>query len=150
MSSDRSASQPRGDVVLSGVLFAVFAGVTLRATGYPAPARTLPILIGVAGCVLSAVELARSWRRSAPAAPAVPTPWWPDVVMFAWFAGAVVLVAALGVLGGGGLFVGAFLAFHGRMQARHAVAAAVVMSLVLYLLLGRVLGLYLHPGFLLS
>jgi hypothetical protein len=146
MSSDPSASTPPGDARLAGVLFVIFLGMTVVAIAYPSPARTLPLLVGSFGAVLSGVQLVRSLVGLRRSGHAVQLPARAHAVMFVWFIAAVGLVVLLGILAGSAVFVSAFLWMHEREPLSLALPASVALALALYLTLERGFGLVLFEG----
>ena len=149
MSSERPPSLQRADGALTLFLLAIFLVVSLTAYGYSAPARTVPLMVGIAGAVLCVVQFLQL-ARSRPGAPGgaradhiLPR---AHRVMFAWFVLAVALVVVIGVLAATVVFVSAFLVLHERERLWRAVGSAVTGALVLYLVLERAFGLPLYGG----
>jgi Tripartite tricarboxylate transporter TctB family len=147
MSSARSPSPARGDAWLSAILFAGFAATTAVAATYSPLARAVPMLVGVLGASLTAVQFIRTARHLRTAPAKAPTPWSPDhLVMFGWLIAAATLVAVLGILAGGALFIAAFLQVRLRESWPSAILAGLLLSAVLHLMLERGLGVYLFGG----
>lgn len=146
MPSERPPSLQRADAALTLLLLAVFLGVSLVAYGYPAPARTVPLMVGIVGAVLCVVQLARS--RGAASTDTDVEPVLPRAhrLMFAWFVLAVALVVVIGVLAGTVLFVSSFLAIHEREGMWRAIGSAVAGALAFYLVLERAFGVPLYGG----
>ena len=150
MSPGPSESNARGDLWLSAFFLAFFAGMAVVALSYPGASRTLPVIVGAAGAALSGIEIVRTARRLGGAPARSQSASRGQLVMFGWLAGGVGIVAALGVLSGAALFVGAFLHFKERERWSTAVLAALTLAAVLHLTLERALGLQLFEGVLLS
>ena len=147
MSSNPSASPARGDAWLSAILFAGFLAAVVAAIDYPPAARAVPLLVGVLGAALTAVQFVRTLRGlRLSSGPTRPTFSSGHVVMFCWLIGAAALVAAFGVLVGGGAFVTAFLCVRLREPWPSAFQAGLALSAVLHLVLERGLGVYLFEG----
>ena len=110
----------------------------------------MPMLVGVLGSVLSAVQFALTLVRLRRSSTANHTSSIPrdHVVMFAWFVAANVLVALFGILGGGTLFVAAFLHLRSGESLASSLLAGLTLSAVLHLLLERGLGVHLFAGLL--
>lgn len=147
MSSDPSVSPARGDAWLSAILFAGFLGMSAAAIGYSPTARAVPLLVGVFGAALSAIQFVRAIRQLQTVSGQRSASFTRGhLVMFGWLVGAVAIVAVLGILVGGAIFVIAFL--RGRLDESwsSAVPGGLALSAVLHLMLERGLGVYLYGG----
>jgi hypothetical protein len=147
MPSDPSASPVRADAWLSAIFFAGFAAMTIVATTYPAIARAMPMLVGTLGMVLSAIQFVRTVSGRRDAAPREKTARASaHLLMFGWLIAAVALVALLGILVGGALFVVLFLRARLREAWSSAIPSGLVLSAALHLMLERGLGVRLFEG----
>ena len=121
--------------------------MTVVASGYPPIARAMPMIVGVFGAALSAIQfvLAMRRRQRVPVGQSLSLSR-GHLAMFAWLLGAAAAVAVLGILAGGAIFVIAFL--RGRLGESwsSAVPAGLALSAVLHLMLERGLGVYLFGG----
>jgi hypothetical protein len=90
----------RPELTVPIALLVVFGGMTVTASGYPAAARLLPLVVGVPAILLAAWELWRTWRASAPE-PSAGTRRAGQGVALAWFAGFVAAIVAGGFIVGG-------------------------------------------------
>jgi hypothetical protein len=146
MSSSPSKPTPQTDARLAGGLLAMFFVMTAVASTYAPVTRTFPLMVGVCGCVLSAVEFARLSRhaRSSPRVPGESQR--QRVVMFAWVTLAIALSVAFGIVIGSALFVSAYLRARGRESWPFTLGGAASVIAVLYLLLERLLELPLYDG----
>jgi hypothetical protein len=140
-------SGPRVDAWLSGLLFLLFSTMTLAAFTYPNPAGTFPVIVGIAGSLLTSVLLVRHVAAARVAVPetqrASPR---PHVLMFCWILAAIGLVALAGILVGAAVFTTLFLRVRERRPLTAAVPAALSLPIVLYLVLDRGFQLPLYPG----
>jgi hypothetical protein len=140
-------ANPRADRWLSAILFVVFVVMTVTAWQYPAPAGTLPLLVGAVGSVLTAVLVARAFGSRHEDREAVPAGSQRGrIAMFLWFGAAILCVIVAGILAGAPLFVAAFLRLRERQPWSYAVLAAIPVPLVLYVVVERSFGLYLFRG----
>jgi hypothetical protein len=147
MSSAPSASPARGDLWLSAIFFAGFAAMTIVASTYPATARAMPMLVGALGMVLSAIQFVRTVRRrrESPARRETAASS-GHFLMFTWLIVAVALVAVVGILAGGALFVVLFLRTRVGEAWSSAIPAGLALSAGLHLMLERGLGVHLFEG----
>jgi hypothetical protein len=132
---------------LSAILFAGFLSMSAAAIGYPTTARAVPLLVGLFGAALSAVQFVRAMRqRQTVSVEDFASLSRGHLAMFVWLVGAAAAVAVLGILAGGAIFVIAFL--RGRLGESwsSAVPAGLALSAVLHLMLERGLGVYLFGG----
>jgi hypothetical protein len=146
MSSSPLPPPPLTDARLAGGLLATFLVMTVVASTYAPVTRTFPLIVGVCGSVLSAIEFVRLWRR-ARAMPQAAGPGQRDrLKVFGWIALAIALTVVCGLVAGGALFVAAFLRVRGRESWAFASAGASSVIVVLYVVLERVLELPLYDG----
>ena len=127
-------------------LLVVFAGMTATASGFPAAARLMPLVIGIPAIVLAAWELWSSWRAAArePSA-GLPTRA-GQAVALAWFAGFVVAIVAGGFIVGGTAAVVTVQRFWLRESWRTACVGAAAAYAVLAGGIERGLGQPLFEG----
>lgn len=91
----------RPELTVAVTLLVVFAGMTARASGYPAAARLMPFVIGIPAILLAAWELWSTWRAAGAGPPAAPRPRAGQTEALAWFAGFVLAIMAGGFIVGG-------------------------------------------------
>jgi hypothetical protein len=133
-------------VWLSAFFLAVFAGMSLVASSYDGGSRTLPLLTGATGAVLSGMELRRSMRRARTSPASRPVLAGSLLPMLGWLGAGVAAVAGLGILLGAVVFVAAFLSMREGESTSTALVAGLVLAAVLHLALERGLGLRLYGG----
>lgn len=94
----------RPDLAVGVALLALFGGMVVAASSYPAAARLLPLTIGIPALVLTVWELRGQWRATPPTEPAASPAHLQhrsQGVGFLWFVAFVVAIVAGGfVLGG--------------------------------------------------
>jgi hypothetical protein len=128
------------------VLLATFVAMTAVAATYAPVTRTFPLLVGVCGSVLSAIEFTRLWRRARTEPPGRAESQRARVAMFGWVALAIVLAVIAGLVIGSAAFIVAFLRFRGRESWSFTIASAVCVIAVLYVGLERLFELPLYDG----
>jgi hypothetical protein len=136
-----------GRILVSGIMVVVFATAVLLSFTYAPDARFLPLVIGIPGLLLSAVQLVKEIRdRPEPVAPIEERR--REVRMFAWCIGFVAALVLFGFLYAGPALVAAYLYFSGREKWYMALAAAIFAWAVLYGIFEWFLGLPLFEGLL--
>jgi hypothetical protein len=91
----------RPELTVALTLLVVFAGMTARASTYPATARLMPLVIGIPAVLLAAWELWGAWRAGDGEAAAGARPRAGQTVALAWFAGFVLAIVSGGFIVGG-------------------------------------------------
>src|SRR5262245_54876148 len=100
MSSNPSPPPSRIDARLAGGLLGTFLVMTGMAWTYAPVTRTFPLMVGVCGSVLSAIEFGRLWQR-ARAMPRVVDPRHRErVKVFGWIALAIAFTVVGGLVAG--------------------------------------------------
>jgi len=139
----------RPDLALTVALLAIFAGMVVTASGYPAAARLLPLTIGLPALVLTAWELREQWRvppTPEPVASPALSHHRSQGVAFLWFVAFVIAIVAGGFTIGG---VGAVVIaqrFWLRESWRTSLIGGAVAFLVLFAGIDRGLGQPLFEG----
>lgn len=142
-----------GRLLTTLVMFAIFAGASAMALGFPAKAGFVPLLIGIPGAVLCAVQLLIDLRRATRGAPeAKPAGEAPragrEAFMLLWLLVFTAGLLGLGFLWGGPLLVFLYLLIGERERLTTALFAGVGTFIVLYGGFVWLLELTLFPGFL--
>jgi len=139
----------RPDLALTVALLAIFAGMVVTASGYPAAARLLPLTIGIPALVLTAWELRGQWRVT-PTAEPVASPAPPhhrsQGVAFLWFVAFVIAIVVGGFTIGGVAAVTIAQRFWLRESWRTSLIGGAVAFLVLFAGIDRGLGQPLFEG----
>ena len=120
------------------VMFAIFTGVCFMALSLPTKAAFMPLLIGVPGAILCAVQLVIDLRRK----PELNVQAEPrhggsagarsEAEVFMWLALYTGAILGFGFVVGGPVIVGAYVRFSGRDSWRNALIAAGGTFAVLY------------------
>jgi hypothetical protein len=134
-----------GRILVSGIMVVVFATAVLLSFTYAPDARFLPLVIGIPGLLLSAVQLIKELREH-PEIVIVPEERRREARMFAWFVTFVGGLVLFGFLYAGPALVAAYLFFSGRERWYMALGAAFVTWAILYGIFERFLGLPLFDG----
>lgn len=131
-------------VIVSAALCIFFLSVVALAAGYSQDARLVPLIVGLTGLVLSALQFADDVRATRASPVTVPTAAW---ILVGWFGGFVALVLILGLLAGAFVSVAAFMHVHGRERLITAIGVAGAFVLTLWLTLSVIMELDLYAGF---
>ncbi|HEX3485883.1 MAG TPA: tripartite tricarboxylate transporter TctB family protein [Micropepsaceae bacterium] len=135
-----------GRLLISAIMVVVFAGAVGLSFTYAPEARLLPMVIGIPGLVLSAVQLVVELRERNPAPAVTSEEHAREGRMFAWFIAFVAGLVLFGFLYAGPALVAAYLYFSGREKWYVALAGAVFAWAVLYGVFDWFLGLPLFEG----
>ena len=136
-----------GRILVSGIMLVVFATAVGLSLTYAPDTRMLPLVIGVPGLLLSAIQFAMELRDRPP--PAVtPEEHRREWRMLAWFIGFVTALVLFGFLYAGPALVAVYLYVSGREKWYVALGAAVFAWAILYGVFERFLGLPLFEGLL--
>jgi hypothetical protein len=145
---------PLSGLLLSGVMLALFAGMTGIALSYPPDARLLPLVIGIPGTLLCASQLVLDLRRhrrqrATPGRHAAGATR-RELAFLGWLAAFVIGVLLLGFPYGAPALVFVFLYWGQGERLASAGAAAVGLLLFLHIVFARALGLPLFEGLLIE
>jgi hypothetical protein len=135
-----------GRLLVSTIMVVVFATAVGLAFTYAPEARLLPLVIGIPGLVLSAIQLFTELRVKNPEPAVTPDEHSREGRMFVWFIGFVAALVLFGFLYAGPALVAAYLYFSGRERWYVALAGAVFAWIVLYGVFDWFLGLPLFEG----
>ncbi len=137
---------------LSAAMFAIFAGAAAMAFTLPSQAAFMPLLVGIPGALLCALQLVLDLRRPAPEArperprKRPPTQGRSEGEMFAWLGGFTAVLVGFGFLWGGPVLVALFVRYFSRQNWVNTGFAALGTFAVLYGIFDVLLGLTLFPG----
>ena len=136
-----------GRIVVSGVIFAIFVSAVVIALVYFAPgARMLPLVIGVPGVILSAIQLIAELRRTG-AKKISPQVRRGEVIMVIWFGVFAAGIVAFGFKLAGPVLIAAYLLIAGRERWYTALIGAVLAWLILEFVFEQFIGILLFEGF---
>jgi len=134
-----------GRKLTAGIMFAVFATMVGLALTYPEDARFLPLVIGVPGLVLSALQLAIEFRTK-PGKEFTAEDRRAELKMTGWFVCFVVGIILFGFPYAGPIMVAIYLHFSWREKWYVSLGSAVFAWAILYGVFEYVLGLPLFEG----
>ena len=135
-----------GRLLVSAIMLVAFATAVGLSFTYAPEARFLPLVIGVPGLLLSAIQLVSEMRNKDPAPAVTSEEHKREGQMFVWFIGFVGGLVLFGFLYAGPALVAAYLYFSGRERWYVALAGAVFAWAVLYGVFDWFLGLPLFEG----
>lgn len=139
----------RPDLAVGLALLALFGGMVVTASGYPAAARLMPLTIGLPALALTVWELRAQWRMPPPresAASPARLPHRSQGVAFAWFVAFVLAIVAGGFSIGGVAAVVVAQRFWLRESWRTSLIGGAVAFVMLVAGLDRGLGQPLFEG----
>jgi hypothetical protein len=134
-----------GRTLTAGIMVAIFATMVGVGLTYAPDARFLPLVIGVPGLVLSAVQLVVELRTK-PDKEFTPEDRRAEWKMYAWFVFFVVGIILFGFPYAGPIMVAIYLHFSWREKWYVSLGSAVFAWAVLYGVFEYVLGLPLFEG----
>jgi len=140
-----------GRAILSLIMLAIFAGMSIIGMGYPEKARMLPLLVGIPGTVMALAQLIRDIRFpevEALTEDSVAT-MRRETKMFLWLAIFFAAVMGFGFLYGAPVTVAAFLRIGQKESWAVALVGGVGVWVVLYGVFTKILELFLFDGLLL-
>lgn len=143
-------AQLNGRVTTAGVVFALFATMTLMALGFPEKARLMPLMVGIPGTVLGMFQLIVEWRDASrlemPAGHREALS--REREMFAWMLTFFAGILALGFVLAAPVLVFAFLRLGKRESVMVGVVGAAATWAVLFGLFETAFQIPLFDGFL--
>jgi hypothetical protein len=135
-----------GRIITAGVMLALFVTAVAIALMYFAPgARTLPLVIGIPGILLSAIQLISELRNPSDKEFSAETRR-KELIMVLWFFGFVVSVILFGFVIASPIMVAAYMLLATREKWLTAIIGAVLVWVIMYLVFERMLGLILFEG----
>jgi Tripartite tricarboxylate transporter TctB family len=135
-----------GRLLVSAIMLVVFTAAVGLSFTYAPEARLLPLVIGIPGLLLCAIQLITELRDKNPAPGVTREEHGREGHMFAWLIGFVGALVLFGFLYTGPALVAAYLYFSGREKWYVALAGAVFAWTVLYGVFDWFLGLPLFDG----
>jgi len=139
----------RPELAVGLALLALFGGMVVAASSYPAAARLLPLIVGIPALALTAWELRAQWRVAAPTEPDAATARLErraQGVAFVWFVAFVLAIVAGGFSVGGVAAVVVAQRFWLRESWRTSLIGGAVAFAVLFAGIDRGLGQPLFEG----
>lgn len=142
-----------GRIVTTLVMLTVFAGMSVMATGYPAKARFLPLLVGIPGTVMCLAQLLVDIRRTlqeravaGAARTGDAVEWRREAKMLLWLGIFFAGIVAFGFLYAAPVIVAAYLKLAEKESWVTSLAAGLGAWLILYVVFVRLLELYVFEG----
>jgi hypothetical protein len=135
-----------GRILVSAIMLVAFATAVGLSFTYAPEARFLPLVIGIPGLLLSAIQFVNELRSRQPVPAVTREEHSREARMFVWFIGFVGGLVLFGFLYAGPALVAAYLYFSGREKWYVALAAAVFAWVILYGVFDWFLGLPLFEG----
>ncbi len=134
-----------GRTVTAGVMLAIFVIMVGLALTYPGEARLLPLVIGIPGTILSAIQFVIELRTKSEGKDTSEDPK-AELRMFGWFIAFVIGIILFGFPYAGPAMVAAYLHFSWREKWYVTLSSAFFAWAVLYGVFEHVLGLPLFEG----
>ena len=135
-----------GRILASGVMFAIFLGAVGMALTFPADARFLPLVIGVPGLAISAIQLVLDLKKKVSGKEAASGLLPGEAAMFGWFLLFAGGIALFGFPYAGPVLIAAYLYFSWQEKWYTCLGALVLAGGIFYGLFERFLGLPLFEG----
>jgi hypothetical protein len=134
-----------GRILTSAIMFVIFLGAVGMALTFPPDARFLPLVIGVPGLLMSAIQLALDLKDKGPKK-IPPGLMSGEAAMFGWFFLFVGGIIFFGFPYAGPLLIGAYLYVSWKEKWYICLGAILVAWGILYGLFEHFLGLPLFEG----
>ena len=134
-----------GRIVISGIMVLIFAAAVGFALTYEADARTLPLMIGIPGLVLTIIQFLKEVREQHPEK-IDPRDLPRELRMFGWFILFVGGLVLFGFINAGPVLVAVYLYFAGKEKWHVCLLAGAVVAGILYGVFEWFLGLPLFEG----
>ena len=135
-----------GRILVSAIMLGAFAIAVGLSFTYAPEARFLPLVIGIPGLLLSAIQFVKELREKHSEPVVTRDEHRREARMFAWFIAFVGGLVLFGFLYAGPTLVAAYLYFSGREKWYVALGAAVFAWVILYGVFDWFLGLPLFEG----
>jgi hypothetical protein len=135
-----------GRIVTAGLMFAIFStAVGIALIYFPEGARMLPLVIGIPGVFLSAIQLVSELRRkdNKPIPPDVRA---GEIRMVIWFGGFASVIILLGFTYGSPIMIAAYLHFAAKEKWYTVLIGAAIAWSVLEFVFTRGIGIVLYEG----
>lgn len=150
----RRSTLSSGPVSTALIMLAIFLAMTLIALSFPAKARLMPLIVGVAGSVLALVQVVFEIRTAAKAEPPAEGPGddtqTAELAMLGWTLAFFFGILAFGFLYAAPILVFVFLYFGKDESVKVAIASAISTWVVLFGFFETWLGIPLFEGLVLE
>jgi hypothetical protein len=135
-----------GRIITAGLMLAIFTtAVTIALLYFPAGARMLPLVIGIPGVILSAIQLVSELRKSdsEQASPEVRA---GEIRMIAWFASFACVIIFLGFTYGSPVMIAAYLSIRAKEKWYTVLIGAALVWVILEYVFTQGIGIVLYEG----
>ena len=135
-----------GRIVTASVMLAIFVtAVGIALIYFPAGARMLPLVVGIPGVVLSAIQLVNELRRT-DAKQISPEVRAGELRMVLWFGIFAAVVFLLGFIYGSPLLIAAYLHVQAKEKWYTTLLGALLAWVILEFVFSRGIGIVLYEG----
>jgi hypothetical protein len=135
-----------GRVLTAGLMLAIFAVMIAVSFAYPAEARAVPLLIGIAGAVLSGIQLISELQPAAPRKVFTAEQRRREIRMFGWFGAFLAGIILFGFEFGAPVLVALYLHYSRHERWGVALGSAAFTWMVMYGVFDRALHLPVFHG----
>ena len=135
-----------GRIVTAGIMLAIFVtAVGIALIYFPENARMLPLVVGVPGIILSAIQLVNELRQtdSKQISPEVRS---GEIRMIIWFAIFAAVIFLLGFIYGSPLLIAAYLHVQAKEKWYTTLLGALLAWVILEFVFSRGIGIVLYEG----
>jgi hypothetical protein len=135
-----------GRIVTAGVMLAIFVtAVAIALIYFPASARMLPLVVGIPGILLSALQFVNELRQTDPkkVSPEVRA---GEIRMVIWFGVFAATILALGFIYGSPLLIAAYLHVQAKEKWYTTLLGALLAWVILEFVFSRGIGIVLYEG----
>ncbi len=135
-----------GRIITAGVTLAIFVtAVAIALIYFPAGARMLPLVIGIPGIILSAIQLVSELRRK-DAEQISPEIRAGEIRMVIWFGAFASTIILLGFVYGSPVMIAAYLQFAAKEKWYTVLLGAALAWVILQYVFMRGIGIVLYEG----
>lgn len=135
-----------GRIVTAGVMLAIFVtAVGIALIYFPAGARMLPLVVGIPGIILSAIQFVSELRQT-DAKQISPEVRAGEIRMIVWFAAFAAVIFLLGFIYGSPLLIAAYLQIQAKEKWYTTVLGALLAWVILEFVFSRGIGIVLYEG----
>jgi len=135
-----------GRIVTAGVMLAIFiTAVGIALIYFPEGARMLPLVVGIPGIILAAIQFVNEFRQTDPkqVSPEVRA---GEIRMVIWFGTFAATILALGFIYGSPLMIAAYLHLQAKEKWYTTVLGALLAWVILEFVFSRGIGIVLYEG----
>jgi len=137
-----------GRIITAGIMLAIFVtAVGIALIYFPAGARMLPLVVGIPGIILAAIQLVNELRRTngKPTSPEVRA---GEIRMIIWFGAFATVILLLGFTYGSPVMIAAYLLIAAKEKWYTVLIGAALAWVVLEFVFARGIGIVLFEGIL--